>query len=93
MDLFEIKNIDGTDRALFHLDERAKALHAKEGYFEKYTAFLKVVSDYCNKTSVKGATDLDIARTFFIPSQSSQVQRIKTVAHLMATWILICWLR
>lgn len=87
MELFEIKNIDGTDRALFHLDERAKALHAKEGYFEKYTAFLKVVSDYCNKTAVKGATDLDIARTLFIPSQSSQVQIIKTVALLMANYV------
>ena len=27
MELFEIKNIEGSDRALFHLDERDAVLH------------------------------------------------------------------
>lgn len=39
MDMFEIRNIDGVERALFHLDERQEAFHATDKYYEKYTAF------------------------------------------------------
>ena len=38
MELFEIKNIEGSDRALFHLDEREAVFHAKDGYYEKYVS-------------------------------------------------------
>lgn len=87
MDFFEIKKIEGSDRALFHLDEREVALHATEGYYEKYTAFLKVVSDYCNKTAIKGTSDIEIARTLFVPSYSPRLQIIKTVAFLIANYV------
>lgn len=87
MDLFEVKNINGVDRALFHLDERDAALHAKDDYYNKYTAFLKVVLDYCNKIALKGASDIDVARIIFGPNQPSQIQEIKTAAFLMANYI------
>lgn len=87
MDLFEVKNINGTDRALFHLDEREVALHAKDEYYKKYTAFLRVVLDYCSKIALKGASDIDIARIIFGPNQPSQIQEIKTAAYLMANYI------
>ena len=61
MELFEIRNIDGTDKALFHLDERDAVFHATEGHFEKYTVFFKIVSEYYNHAAVKGASDIDIA--------------------------------
>ncbi len=87
MELFEIKNIEGSDRALFHLDEREAVFHAKDGYYEKYTVFLKIVFDYCNKIAIKGAVDIDIARTIFGPNQTTQIQEIKTSAFLMANYV------
>lgn len=86
MDMFEIRNIDGVERALFHLDERQEAFHAADKYYEKYTAFLKVVSDYCNKVGATGATDIDIARTLFGNTQPSNDKFIKAVAFLMASF-------
>lgn len=86
MDLFEIRNIDSMDRALLHLDERKEAFHATEKYYEKYTAFLKVVSDYCNKVGAKGVSDIDIARTLFGNSQPSNDKVIKALAYLMANY-------
>lgn len=87
MDFFEIKNIDGTDRALFHLDEREATFHATEGYYEKYTAFLKIVSEYCNKTALKGEPDIVIARNLFSTTRPPQVQLIKTIAFLIANYV------
>lgn len=87
MDLFDIKKINGVDRSLFHLDERDAVFHAKDKYYEKYTAFLKIVFDYCNKMAIKGASDIDIARTFFASKQPTQVQEIRTTAYVMANYV------
>ena len=87
MDFFEIKNIDGSDRALFHLDEREAAFHATESYYEIYTAFLKIVSEYCNKTALKGEPDIVIARNLFSTTQPPKVQLIKTIAFLIANYV------
>lgn len=87
MDLFEVRKIGGNDRALFRLDEREAVFQAKDKFFEVYTAFLKVVSDYCNKIALKGASDIDIARIIFGPNQPTQIQEIKTGAYLMANYV------
>lgn len=87
MELFVIRKINGNDRALFHLDEREAALHAKDEYYNKYTAFLNVVSDYCNKVAIKGATDIEIARTLFGQQQSSQAKIIKAIGYLIANYV------
>lgn len=87
MDLFEIRKNNGVDRALFHLDERDAVLHAKDEYYEKYTAFLKIVFGYCNKMAIKGVSDLDISRTVFASSRPAQVQVIRTAAYMMANYV------
>ena len=87
MDLFEVKKINGVDRALFRLAEREEAFKATDSFYEKYTAFLQFVSDYCHNVEVKGATDIDIARTLFGNIQPSNVHLIKTVAFLMANYV------
>ncbi len=87
MDLFEVRDIEGTAGAVFHLDEREKVFRARESYYEKYAAFLKTVSEYCNKVAIKGVSDLDIARTLLGSLQASQQTIIKTVSCMMALYV------
>ena len=87
MELFEIRNIDGKQMALFNLKERRECFHAKWCYYSKAVAFLKVVSEYCNKAAIQGATNIEIARTLFGTQQPPQIRIIKTVAFLMANYV------